>query len=1175
LAKLIRIGNQTAFSANSPLDPWHYAIEQGFDAFEWFSDRKYSADGNGSGWDETVLTEQQCYEIKQLGVAHDIAHSIHAPWQANPLHADGDPLLRRSIDFAHRIGAQIVNLHLYMEAGAQGYVDALLPVIEYAKVMQIRLSIENTTLTSPEEFNETFSCFQHAGIQGDQVGMCLDIGHANLCSATQHDYIKFIDLLDATLPIIHCHVHENWGDMDNHLALFTGPAGQNDAGVRAFVERMEKRGFSGAMILEQWPQPAEILVHARNRLLEMLSAPIAVKQPRKPSKKKTKQIAEKQEEPEPTHTITVIDQQQQRLLQAIAQAHHQFSSWRQRLEWVRDQVMADTFQATPDQLVAFIVYLRFLATGELSCEEDGRHFRPNHHARAAMDLEDVLKKLTTKKNAWLIRRLYPWLPSYDEAYRRREPLTRIRDIAHRNDIPKELKSEIKHQLQNKLHRCAGPEDLITSRDILSRITASGSHYSHEFINQFKIFHSELEEFFNATALDQRLASLDVADNHKLAELISQFNLLKTRASADDQDGIELLRQLTRLRQFLFSLQETTEGALTQRVRMCDIALEDFAFSQFSDAINQQSTIPWDSGWHWPLELSVLILENITLSHIEQDEARILINEINVWRNNFDEHNSYELLRLRASLQRALRLCQSYADQMLDLFPAVVTNLGNTLGVAQHAIDQYCEGDIRANLIFQLSRLVELIQTKLDNSLNFSPWETVVPGVGIGQLIHVKNFQSIEKTSKPVMIWLDHAEGDENIPDHVCGLVLNHPLPHLSHLAVRARQLKIPFTAARRSTSNHELKKLLGQQIHIEIRADELTVKSHSNVIPHSPVVKSKTEIIKIPEAELGQRVDVLELEQTTLNNCGGKVAGAKCLAQLAKTSEQIFGAPFSIALPFSCMHTAMKLSPAQFKRYQILQHEITTASVENLDSLLAQIRALVFEVKIPDGLIESIKKYFSGDTLLAVRSSSNCEDLEDFSGAGLHDSVLGVSPDQIETAIKHVWASLWNRRAALARLQANVPHQKAHMAILIQTMIRPEGSFIMHTSNPYVDQQQGDNTMIVEIAMGLGETLASANEPGSPYRLSYNQKTKKIEILSMANYTFSLQSTQHKGLEKNRLDYSNLAFSKDEKYLQSIGNQLAAIANYLEHQLGKPQDVEGCFSHDTIYIVQTRAQQGI
>lgn len=40
-----------------------------------------------------------------------------------------------------------------------------------------------------------------------------------------------------------------------------------------------------------------------------------------------------------------------------------------------------------------------------------------------------------------------------------------------NDIPKELKAEIKHTLQNKLHRNAGPEDLHTTEAMLARVTA--------------------------------------------------------------------------------------------------------------------------------------------------------------------------------------------------------------------------------------------------------------------------------------------------------------------------------------------------------------------------------------------------------------------------------------------------------------------------------------------------------------------------------------------------------------------------------------------------------------------------------------------------------------------------------------------------------------------------------
>lgn len=53
------------------------------------------------------------------------------------------------------------------------------------------------------------------------------------------------------------------------------------------------------------------------------------------------------------------------------------------------------------------------------------------------------------------RRMHNRLPSISGEFRQSVPLTRIRDIAHRGDIPKELKDEIKHTLQNKLHRSAG------------------------------------------------------------------------------------------------------------------------------------------------------------------------------------------------------------------------------------------------------------------------------------------------------------------------------------------------------------------------------------------------------------------------------------------------------------------------------------------------------------------------------------------------------------------------------------------------------------------------------------------------------------------------------------------------------------------------------------------------
>lgn len=60
----------------------------------------------------------------------------------------------------------------------------------------------------------------------------------------------------------------------------------------------------------------------------------------------------------------------------------------------------------------------------------------------------------------------------------------------------------------------------------------------------------------------------------------------------------------------------------------------------------------------------------------------------------------------------------------------------------------------------------------------------------------------------------------------------------------------------------------------------------------------------------------------------------------------------------------------------------------------------------------------SSGTLLAVRSSANVEDLAGMSAAGLYESVVGVpAADQgaVSKAVGAVWASLYSRRAVMAR----------------------------------------------------------------------------------------------------------------------------------------------------------------
>jgi len=264
---LLRIGNQTCFAARL-LEPFEFAIANGFDAFEFFPDRGFSGRG---GWDECEVDRPARREIQQTAVRRGLALTVHAPLVFDPLREPESDRLYSTVEFAAEIGAKLVNLHLDLSEGVECFIAALGPALRATADAGLQLAIENTVLTGPDDINGFFAAlFRRPELPAAHAGMCFDLGHANLCAATRNDYCRFVDQLSEQVPIRHLHLHENYGDQDSHLTLFTGPAGADTRGVEGLLEQLARRGFSGCAILEQWPQPPSLLVTARDRLLQLI-----------------------------------------------------------------------------------------------------------------------------------------------------------------------------------------------------------------------------------------------------------------------------------------------------------------------------------------------------------------------------------------------------------------------------------------------------------------------------------------------------------------------------------------------------------------------------------------------------------------------------------------------------------------------------------------------------------------------------------------------------------------------------------------------------------------------------------------------------------------------------------------------------------------------------------------
>src|SRR5918992_5548103 len=98
---------------------------------------------------------------------------------------------------------------------------------------------------------------------------------------------------------------------------------------------------------------------------------------------------------------------------------------------------------------------------------------------------------------------------------------------------------------------------------------------------------------------------------------------------------------------------------------------------------------------------------------------------------------------------------------------------------------------------------------------------------------------------------------------------------------------------------------------------------------------------------------------------------------------------------------------------------------ERLTEMRAQIQAGKLNEKLKAELLRKVRAEYAGKGLF-VRSSSNVEDLPNFNGAGLYDTVPNVKEEEkLVEAVKTVWASLWNFAAYEARERASIDHSKA------------------------------------------------------------------------------------------------------------------------------------------------------
>jgi rifampicin phosphotransferase len=106
----------------------------------------------------------------------------------------------------------------------------------------------------------------------------------------------------------------------------------------------------------------------------------------------------------------------------------------------------------------------------------------------------------------------------------------------------------------------------------------------------------------------------------------------------------------------------------------------------------------------------------------------------------------------------------------------------------------------------------------------------------------------------------------------------------------------------------------------------------------------------------------------------------------------------------------------------------------------------------------------------AVRSSAIGEDGTDASYAGLHETELGVAPDDVDAAVRRCWASLWSGPAMAYRTRRGLPLEGAAMAIVVQALVPADAAVVAFSRHPVTGRA---DQLVINAVPGLGDAMVS------------------------------------------------------------------------------------------------------
>jgi len=313
-------------------------------------------------------------------------------------------------------------------------------------------------------------------------------------------------------------------------------------------------------------------------------------------------------------------------------------------------------------------------------------------------------------------------------------------------------------------------------------------------------------------------------------------------------------------------------------------------------------------------------------------------------------------------------------------------------------------------------------------------EVLNSGIAVGLLKYITNEKDLEKVTPEDIIILNF------LPDRlppVAGIITTEPQTPLSHINLLAKN---------RGTFNMYildldilpgLKELIGENVYIDDKDEEVSVHKVSEEFVKNYRLKNPIPKVKIPKIR-SEFLKIIPLIPKYQKFLSARYIGAKAsnYYKILQLIPEYVKSP-AFALGFKPYFEVLRQG-ANDKIQELLKNKSNYTPKQKKEKL-KEIRETILSSKVPDITLQSfqgmIQIYFP-DTRIRLRSSTNCEDLLGFNGAGLYVSKgfqTSGSLEELSDKLLQVYASFWNEFAFEEREYFGISHEETGMAVLIHS----------------------------------------------------------------------------------------------------------------------------------------------